>query len=75
MIQRTASAHAAVPSINGLARFFNRPHHGLMVKYVDAGSLSQRAATPQCPVRSISGRSLFLFHLPWSRLRAREENL
>lgn len=27
------------PSINGLAKFFNRLHHGLPAKYVDAGSL------------------------------------
>ena len=46
MIQRTAPAHAAVPSINGLARFFNRLHHGLMAKYVDAGSLLKGRLLP-----------------------------
>src|SRR6185437_13410242 len=46
MIQRTAPAHAAVPSINGLARFFNRLHHGLMAKYVDAGSLLKGQLLP-----------------------------
>jgi hypothetical protein len=38
-------------SINGLAKFFNRLHHSLTAKYVDAGPLvHQRAATPQCSV-------------------------
>src|SRR5665213_2438035 len=58
MIQRTAPAHAAVPSINGLARFFNRLHHGLMAKYVDAGSLLKGRLLPkaQCAVYQTGAR-------------------
>jgi hypothetical protein len=39
---KDGSGPCGCPSINGLAKFFNRLHHGLMAKYIDAGSLSPK---------------------------------
>jgi hypothetical protein len=43
--------------INGLVKFFNHLHHGLLANHVDTGSAkwTRQTTTPQCSARMIAG--------------------
>jgi hypothetical protein len=43
--------------INGLVKFFNHLHHGLLANHVDTGSVKRawQTTTPQCSKRMITG--------------------